>query len=323
MAGIIDSKTRVLDTLVTLEGRRQIAQGKLRIVHVSFTDGAAYYGLDAVSGSTDATARLYLEAGDLPQDQIVFEADDSGRLTPFRSAGEHQLRAGQVITYEVSSSSSGANEQMQIMSGASLMNASTAILDASLTSFRRQLLLGTRDQLFEDDGFAVGPERIGFKIDDRGPITDPEQAGAHVDRLESLFQDQRLSHLPNFSYLPPVCRVDDDTGANPIRPLGNYKPWGRVRQLTYKALRRELDRVEAQGGCQTLSFDPTTRVNRVFGQVFERTSAGIRKMDVIDFGVHRTDSPSAPFAHVFFVGRLVEDTQGVHTFVHLFTLLFE
>ncbi len=321
MAGIIDSKSRGLDTIVTLEGRRQIAQGKLRVAGVSFTDACAGYAADVVSGSADASVRLYFEAGDLPQDQIVFEADDSGRLVPFRSSGEHQIRAGQVLTYEVVAGMSGSSERMQTMSGSGLELAASDVLDSSLMNFRRQLMLSTRDQLFEDDGFSIGPESVTFIMDGRGPIVNPEAFSADPGMLEGLFQDPRLSHLPNFMYLPPVNagEANGDAGAG----LGSYKPWGRVTPLTYRALSRELDIVEARGGCRTFSFDPTTRVNKVVGQLFERTNSGLRKMDVIDFGCHSTGKAHAPTAHVFFAGRLVEDAAGVHTFVHVFTLVFE
>jgi len=317
MSGILDSKSRVVDALVTLEGRRQVVQGKLRIVGASFTDAGAHYAADAASGSVDASTRFYFEACDLPQDQIVFEADDSGMLVPFRSAGEHQLRAGQVLTYQVSSESV---EQMRVVSGSGLEQAAADVLDSSLTSFRRQMILSTRDRLFEDDGFVLGPETATFVLDDRGPIADPESFTAEPDALDGLFQDPRLSHLPNFRFLPPVNAGHD---GRPGTSLGAYKPWGRTRPLTYQALSRELASVEARGGCRTFSFDPTTRTNSVVGQLFERTSTGLRKLDVIDFGVHPTGRPSSPTAHVFFAGRLIEDASGTHTFVHVFTLVFE
>jgi hypothetical protein len=318
--GILDSKSRVIDAIVTLEGRRQVAQGKLRIAGATFTDAGVHYMADAASGSIDASTRFYFEACDLPQDQIVFESDDSGQLVPFRSAGEHQLRAGQVLTYGAVSGAQVPSEQMRVLSGTGLEQAASDVLDSSLTSFRRQMILSTRDRLFEDDGFAVGPESVTFVMDDHGPIDDPESFNVDPDALEGLFQDPRLSHLPNFRFLPPV-NAGQETG--PGSMLGSYRPWGDPRPLTYESLRRELDTVEAKGGCRTLSFDPTTRTNRVVGQLFERTSTGLRKLDVIDFGVHATGRPSSPTAHVFFAGRLVEDSAGVHTFVHVFTLVFE
>ena len=330
MSGILDSKTRVLDTIVTLEGRRQIAQGKLRIAHVSFTDGAAFYAADVASGSADATSRVYLEAADLPQDQIVFESDDSGRLVPFRSAASTQIRAGQLITYAPTIGSSGTIEQMQLLSGTNAHDGAGVILDSSISSFQRQLLISTHDPLFEDDGFGVGPSTVSFAITDNGPIKKIAAQGAHVDQLESLFQDPRLSQLPNFKYLPPINSIPPgsdidkkDPKQTASRALGDYAPWSRVSSLTYQALKGELTAIAKAGGCRVITFDPTPRINRLVSQFFERTPVGIRKLDVIDFGIHHTDDGNFPTAHVFFAGRLMTDSVGTNTFVHLFTLVFD
>jgi hypothetical protein len=106
MSGILDSKTRVLDTIVTLEGRRQLATGGINIRYVSFTDAATYYAADIVSGSADATLRLYLESCNLPQDQVTFQADSDGRLLPYASNDSATLRYGQLIQSNLVNSAS-------------------------------------------------------------------------------------------------------------------------------------------------------------------------------------------------------------------------
>jgi hypothetical protein len=241
-----------------------------------------------------------------------------------------QIRAGQVFTYDVTSGSSGSVEQMQLLTGSDASDAGAEILDSSISNFQRQLLLGTQDQLFEDDGFGVGPAAISFTITDKRPIAKQSDQGAHVDQLESLFQDPRLSHLPNFKFLPPVNALppgadEDITDAKNFsyRVLGNYRMWGRVAPLRYSELQVELSRIAKAGGRHVITFDPTTRINKVIGQFFERTPSGMRKLDVIDFGVHGTGNSLSPTAHVFFAGRLLTDSVGTDTFIHLFTLVFE
>ena len=84
MAGILDNKTRILDTIVTELGRRQISSGKMKIEYATLTDASAYYEFDPVSGSSDATRRIYFEApGKRKQDLITFETDDGGKLLGF------------------------------------------------------------------------------------------------------------------------------------------------------------------------------------------------------------------------------------------------
>ena len=79
MSGILDNKKRIMDVVITQEGKRQMANGDIRIQFASFTDKHTYYEADVVSGSSDAQGRLYFEASSLPFDQITFETDDSGQ----------------------------------------------------------------------------------------------------------------------------------------------------------------------------------------------------------------------------------------------------
>ena len=95
--GILDSKTRILDSIVTLEGRKQLANGGINIRYVSFTDNATFYAADLENGSADATVRLYLEACHLPQDEVTFHADESGRLLALKNAADVVVKSGQLL----------------------------------------------------------------------------------------------------------------------------------------------------------------------------------------------------------------------------------
>jgi len=85
MSGILDSKTRILDAAVTAEGRRQLAEGTFIVTYASFSDAEVVYTPDEIEGHVDPANRIYLEAaGNLLQDQIVFEANDDGNLVALR-----------------------------------------------------------------------------------------------------------------------------------------------------------------------------------------------------------------------------------------------
>ena len=62
MAGILDSKTRIMDVIITKEGRRQMASGKLRAEFLSFTDASTFYEKSGQQGNSDPTDRVYFEA---------------------------------------------------------------------------------------------------------------------------------------------------------------------------------------------------------------------------------------------------------------------
>jgi hypothetical protein len=326
MSGILDNKSRVLDAMITIEGRRQLAAGDLRIEHVSFTDTGTRYAADLVSGSADATTRIFLEACHLPQDQITFEADDSGRLKSFRNEDGIQVKDGQILSYSFTTPTSlivtGALENTRILKGDEFASTSETLLASSLENFKKLQLIATHDRVFEDDGFGLGTNSIEFMINNQRPIPNVGQFVAHLSQIESLFSDARLSNVQNFKYLPPINKVGETQA---VQPLGNYKPLGRstLKPLSYDQIKHELGFYEQQGYCRSINIDPTSRDNRIVGQFFEKMYNQLTKLDVIDYGRLRTGNPDAPIAHIFFVGRLMVDDNNTDTFIHIFTLIFE
>lgn len=335
MSGILDNKSRVLDAIVTFEGRRQIAAGNLRIEHVSFTDAGAYYAPDLVSGSADASSRITLEACNLPQDQITFEADDSGRLKSFKNGSGIQVQDGQLITYSFDSLESvnitGSLEHATFLKGDEFASTAETLLGSSLENFKRLQLIATHDRIFDDEGFGLGNSNIEFTINNKRPISNPSRFVANLNHLESLFNDVRLSHVKNFKYLPPINKIDDpqidksDHRSVSEHSLGQYRPWGRVNneKLSYAQIKHELEFYERQGYCKTINIDPTSRENNLVCQFFERSYNQLKKLDVIDYGKLRTNDSAHPIGHVFFVGKIFVDDNDTHTFVHLFTLVFD
>lgn len=331
MSGILDNKSRVLDTIVTLEGRRQIASAKLKVEYVSFTDTATYYAADIASGSADATTRIYLEQCHLPQDQIALEADDSGRLQPFANGSGITLKDGQVLDYSfnalTASVLTGSNQGMRILRGDEFASTAEALLASSADNFNKLRLIGTKDQIFEDDGFGVGNKSIEFTIHNDRPLPDPTTHVAHLNHMESLFQDVRLSNVVNFKYLPPVNKVDDHSidrrdHRNTWRhQLGSYPPWGRshIYGLSPHQLETELAHYERMGYAKTVTFEPTSMKNRLMGQFFEVHFNVMKKLDVIDYGYYTYHGVRK---HAFFAGKVMTDENGSHTFIHLFTLVF-
>ncbi len=333
--GILDNKTRVLDAIITLEGRRQIAAGDLRVEYVSFSDTGTYYRADVVSGSSDATTRIFLEASHLPQDSIAFEADDSGRLKPFRNQEGIQVKDGQILGYSfqavTSSVFTGSLERVRMLKGDEFASSAATLLGSSIDNFQKLQIIATKDRIFEDDGFGMGNSAVEFTINNNRPIANPGQFVGHLDHAESLFNDVRLSHIKNFKFLPPINKRTDNSldktnhKATSRHHLGNYKPWGRshLNKLTYRQIKHELSYYEDLGYSRTIKFDPTSRDNKLVGQFFEKNFNQLTKLDVIDFGIHRTGNHTSPLAHIFFVGKVFTDDNETNTFIHLFTLIFE
>lgn len=321
-----------MDTIVTLQGRKQLAMGKMKIKYVSFTDGATFYKADIVSGSQDASQRIYFETCMLPQDQISLEANDQGRLQPFANKNGIQVKDGQFVSYSFSATSSsiytGSKQSSTLQKGDTFASTADTLLASAVNNFQKLYVIGSQDKLFEVDGFGVGNQNVEFTINNDRPITDPNQFSAHINHLESLFNDVRLSNVKNFKFLPPVNRITDqsvdktDHRETSDRHLGHYKPWGRshIFGLSADQIEHELLHFERLGYSRTITFEPTSKNNRLLAQFFEVNYNTMKKLDVIDYG-WATPTSSTP-KHYFFVGKVMTDETGSHTFIHMFTMVF-
>lgn len=322
--GILDSKNRVIDTIITQEGRRQMVSGKMKVEFATFTDTDTFYEADLLSGSTDATARIYFETTNLPQDQITFESDDSGKLMPFKAGNGLGVLAGKVLS---SSVPGFTNKVLHAVTSPTLFfDLSSRLLSSSIENFTKVRAVGTINTIFDDEAFSASESSINFQVTDQRPFSVSEPATVNVNHLERFMEDARLSHLPNFKYLPPVNKVQGK-GARALQSkhikLGVYKKVGWDEKLTQRAIQKQLRWSEKNGFSKTIKFDPTSHANRLMAQFFEVQSDTLVKMDVIDFGKINDPVKKNASNHVFFVGKIVEDNLGTHTFVHVFTMVFE
>jgi len=335
MSGILDSKSRVIDTIITTEGRRQLALGGIDIQYVSFTDNATFYKADIASGSQDATARVYLEACQLPQDQITFQSDDSGNVNSFDNSQGVAASAGRILDYSFNASTSSIGGSLQgvtTLTGNAFATQADNLLASSADNFRKIQVIATKDPLFEEDGFAAGPDDITFTIQDGRPIRDPGKYMTHISALDSIFNDIRFSNQLNFDFLPPCNKIaDQSTDKSDHRQtqpwfLAYYMPWGGSQvfgRLEYSTLMGELQYYARLGYNRTINFDPTSTNNTLTGQFLEKNYGSLRKLDIVDFGRHNTGNPAFPVAHIFLIGKIEVDEKGTDTFLHIFTLVFQ
>jgi len=337
VSGILDNKSRVFDTIVTLEGKRQLSMGGVDIKYVTFTDSATFYQADIISGSTDPTTRIYLEACHLPQDKVTFQADNLGKLLPFENELDLGLSSGQLLNYSFITGNTlmitGSNERVTTLTGDALWENVDPILATSIDNFQKQRALATIDTLWHDEeDFALGNNEIEFVIHNEKPVQNQNNFIANINHLEDIFEDPRFSRLDNFKYLPPINRVDDvsidksDHRNVANYALGQYVPWGRshVFKLTNRDVCNELDHFAKMGYSKLIKFDPTSRDNNLFMQAFEVSNDTMFKLDVIDYGkFHDNSDENSPVKHIFFVGKLMtKQESATHTFVHLFSLVF-
>lgn len=300
MAGILDNKTRIIDTVITPFGREQLANGGLQVKYVSFTDGATFYAADAVSGSSDASSRPFFEADGLPFDRITFTSDESGFLQAPGIDPTLSVIGGRIL------SGSGLP-----VSGTQLRTVFASIASSSLDNFRKNMIIGTDDQMSDERDFSVNRGTVTFNITNTRPFGPSDITSAKIADVESIFQDKRLSHHVNFAYLPPV-NLDGSL-------LGEYPRLGQGEVLTFDHLNSELTSAERE----VVTFPETSRNNNLVMQFFDVRQNAIIKLDLIDFGEFPSSTPNSASRRVFFAGRMLLDEYGADTYVNIFTLVFE
>lgn len=307
--GLLEKKSRILDTIVTDQGRRQMFTGQFRIRFVAFSDGATFYRADEVSGSADAQSRVFLEAASLPQDQVTFEADDSGKLAPFRSANGLGVLGGKVLT-------GSGDSFLTFVTGSEFASAASNLLSSSLDAFCKLNIIGSSDFFLDEPDFRLSRDTVNFEISKESPLPSSGICNANVNDIESFFQDKRLSHIPNFKFMPPINKKTflQPEGSS----LGTYVPLSQKEILTFEELEAQLKGKPVQ----TIEFLDTSRANNVMAQFFEVMPNEVKKLDIIDFGSFPSKDPSVPDRRVFFAGKVFTDTRGSNTFVNLFTLVY-
>ena len=197
MAGILDSKTRFIDMIVTQEGKRQIASGMLRAEYASISDAETFY--DALEVD-DVSNRIFFQAMDSPNNVIVLEKDDSGKMIEFNFSPTGSIVGNDIFEKDTTVTSS---LRLQAVTGSAFASSAKSIMNSFASHFDSLQTLSTFEKSGND--FELSTERINFAISNSVPFPlGPHSETINVNDAEPFFLDSKLTHLPNFDFLPPV-----------------------------------------------------------------------------------------------------------------------
>ncbi len=332
MAGILDSKTRIMDVVVTREGRRQLAAGKFVPMFASFTDGNVFYAKDKDTGADDASQYLYFEASSKQQDQIVVENDDSGLLVQYDGGSTTITADGRIfeaVETTLTSPDGGSYKRTDYeVLTSSFASTFEKISGSIIQSLEWQQLI-TTDYPYEDDKtFTLSKDEVTFNYNNLSPFREAPPI-VEKSQLDSLFLNTRLSHIDNFKFLAPVF---EDDGGNQQR-LGNFVPLKTTSSLDYEQLMMNLNGSDSLLPLKEkieVGFVKTSTQNNIFMQIFEgktnESTADLlfTKLDCVDFGEFKViDDKENPFRRVFFVGKVYINGVDSPSFVNLFTIIAE
>lgn len=313
MAGILDKKTRFMDTFLTDRGRQELAKGELQFSFATFSDYGTFYESDDESPTTaaDAVNRIMFEAANRPQDLIIPEFDnDGGMLFP---AGSFDIVNGELK--EISGSSG-------LMKGTALVASASSAISDSMNSFSDMMPLRSEEPVQKTTGFSISSTSKVFNVTTSTPLSNSVPNTVLLDNVESLWQDKKLTHVQNFQHMPPINKVSR-------KKLKEYPKLQQPTPLSFNDLRRELNIGASNTGWSTVEppaeivFDKTSTSNNLVCQVWEVTSSSMNKLRMIDFGEFEDEDPFSPGKHVFFIGKLFDDDSNDKTFMNLFTVVFD
>ena len=328
MAGILDSKERVMDFIITQEGKQQAGYGELRVRFASFTDYHTFYEL---SGSQeqpdlaeDATDRIFFEAHSRYQDVVVPELEAGYSMRPFKTA-DFQV-AGKSIangTFQV-----GFIDRMNVLTASELPAAMPDFLNGVTKNFADQRIICSIDEYSFSQDFKVSATSAEFAIDENTDyLTSKEQGNTQgtiqLENVPSIFNDRRFSRFPNFMYLPPENLPEPGFQHGPV--LANYP---MLDEKPVESLDELLSTLQNKQKSDVI-FSQTSRDNNYVCQVFETNPLGIDKLSIIDFGNFDDENPGSPDSilspgrRVFFAGKMRRDSSGAETFLCLFTIIID
>ena len=316
MSGILNKKQRFVDTVITDEGRRQLASGDFQIEFATFSDGEAFYRGDLASGTFDMQQLLMLEAPAAhPTDVITMESNPFGNVSAYDLPS---LTTGRLLNGRYTLYSDSNQEFRTILSGSRFDRLISNIISEGFDNFNRLDVIGTVDSTLDDQEFVLNRSSIDFTIDDNNVDRIVSMQQVRVEQAESHYQDRRLSHLPNFQYLPPR---NMSTPSDPNGSLLFQYPNNQQAPLTsFDELERELKYLPSE----TIEFINTSRGNNIVMQLLDVNQNFLSRLSVVDFGEFVTNDPEHPVKRVFFVGKNYPiDNNGSQTFINLFTMVLD
>ena len=347
MAGILDKKTRFIDLIVTQEGKRQIASGKLRAEYASITDMHAFYK----KGYTysDVTDRIYFEAMERPEHSLVMEKDDSGKLFTFDHSPTGSIVGNAIFEKETQVQTD--LHTLKIATGSQFASLSEGIEKSFLRHFQKNYFISSIDDIGDKD-FTLSNDNLTFTITNTIPFEDgPNPEVINVNNAEPFMLDSKLAHLPNFQFLPPINTDGTSYGIYTDIRNTNKESWENIldtlgRKAFYELdidIKDEIDSKENTKGdisfskifrnqplrtikeFKTITFEKTSKDNNLIIQMFQKNKNLLQKLDIIDGGLFIDDNdPNDYFEkQVYYVGKIYLDDYNTPTFINLFTLVFD
>ena len=229
MAGILDSKKRIMDTIVLPTGRTQAFGGHMQFRYVTLTDRHAIYestGSDSLGNrvAEDASKNVYFEATARPHDMLCPETDLNSKIifdteTIFQNSDVVGMSMGDMLTIQGAFPTEAAlTDQSKVSTGQDYLDYFLAsnITQALTSSYVHQHFLSSVDPLHPFKDFKVNKNVLNMPCSHRGL---PNHNATTTKKLNPLYLDEKFFRHTNFQFLPPVNKLP------PYAKMQRVLPW--------------------------------------------------------------------------------------------------
>ena len=297
MSGVLDSKNRVMDVILTDIGRDQMNRGEFEVSFVSFSDKGAEYIDDGTGVAADITDRLYFETYSSPSDEIVPEISNEGDFTLTKKISP-SLTVNNGVLFEKT-----ATGYAQV-DGFANIGSFTNILPGRFKSL--QIIRSYN----EVDDFEISKTEVSLKTSNKVSTQLPEG----IDLIKPILVDQRFTGTINTLYLPPT--TINGGKVTPLRAFNRFGPenseknvLNEIREKSWASSRIEIGSID--------NFDEYN----ILGQAFVKQDQTVRKYLVVDAGEYLSDKNEI-MMQVYHLGFIYKDEMGTSKFSRAFSLVF-
>jgi hypothetical protein len=295
MAGILDSKQRIMDVIITKNGRRQIADGTFDIKYASFSDHGIFYRDDGTGVTDNADERIMFESFASNGDVIIPEINNVAAISMNTSNGKKVVNG---VIY-------GSGSYVQTGS-IDVYSSSADIIQTAVEHFDKLQIIGSDDKFLNEKIYRLFPSSIEFDY--------PPQSIRKLSTLRPIYLDKNLTSHNNFKYLPPVYELNSE-----FRPMAAYSKLTGEPHTTIDTIKDEL---EEDHEIEEVKIVHSDEIVNLLCQCFEITAKRINKLSIIDYGAYLNEKGEVA-GHVFHLGKVLRDEQSTPKFIKIMTVIFE
>jgi len=302
MAGILNSKQRIMDVIVTNNGRRQIADGTFEITYASFSDQGIFYLDDGAGFADDAGSRLMFESYSSNTDIIIPEINSHNAISMDTSSGKNIVKGS--VVYEVSGKSA------TFLSGSvDVFSSSNDVIQTAIDHFDWLQVIGTKNTSTTREYFNLSSNEITFQRPAVTPIP------MHIDSLPALWSSATTNSQPQFKYMAPIY---ESNGVS--YPMATYTKLTSEPVLNFSTLKSNLE--ESASMQEEIDISTSDGITNLLIQCFEIEGAEIKKLAMVNYGSFYDENGKFK-GSVYHLGKMYRDSENIPKFIRLMSVLFE